>query len=98
MRDTDYLTPAQNAAQENNIAHLYRDKPGLATDALMTELPRVPVHLRKAVMQPHMRGLGKLLWQECCFFAHIQDDRLTEKERQVLAAIGKRLYGARSVL
>lgn len=40
----------------------------------------------------------KELWLQAEFAVHIQDGRLTDAERAVIAAIGRRLYGRRSVV
>jgi|GEM_PF-5934449 len=68
------------------------------TDVLLAGLKTAPMSLRQTVARKHHKEIGRELWQETMFAVHLQDDRLTEKERQVLAAIGTRLHGPRSVL
>lgn len=70
----------------------------LFTDALLAGLKGAPVTLRRIVARKHHKELGRELWQEAVFACHLQDNRLTQKEREVIAAIGHRLHGHRSVV
>lgn len=70
----------------------------LFIDALLAGMKAAPVSLRRAITKKHHREIGRELWQEAMLAVHLQDNRLTEKERQVLAAIGNRLHGARSIV
>jgi len=73
-------------------------KVAIFTDALLAGMKTAPLTLRRAVTRTHHKEIGRELWREAMFAVHMQDSRLTEKERQVLAAIGRRLHGERSVL
>jgi hypothetical protein len=77
---------------------LKRDLPHhtMLNEALIASLPRATISLRKAVTKKKDE-LAKPLWQEAFFAVHIQDSRLSERERQVLVAIGTRLYGVRAI-
>lgn len=68
------------------------------SDALLVGMKAAPVSLRKAVIGKHHKMIGSALWDETMFCVHLQDNRLTDKEREVIAAIGTRLHGARSVI
>lgn len=70
----------------------------MVTEILARGLPHIPVSLRAYKIKPHLLTLGKVLWQEACVCIHIQDDRLTQPEREFLAAISNRLNGRRGVL
>jgi hypothetical protein len=72
-------------------------QPTLLSDFLLAHLPKAPVTLRKFMAKKHHKELGRELWQEAIFSVHMQDGRLTEDERKVLAALGRRLHGPRSV-
>lgn len=68
------------------------------TDTLLTGLKTAPVTLRRFATKKHHAEIGRELWKEAIFAAHLQDERLTQKEREVLAALGRRLHGARCVV
>lgn len=74
------------------------DTPALFTDALLAGMKRAPLTLRRFVTRNHHREIGKELWKEAIFSVHLQDERLSDNERQVLSAMGQRLHGARSVI
>lgn len=71
---------------------------GMATEFLSRSLSRIPVQLRPYKIKPHILELGKILWQEAVVAVHVQDDRLSDREREFLAAIATRLNGVRGVL
>lgn len=70
----------------------------LFTDALLASMKSAPLSLRRVVTKKHHREIGRELWKEAMFACHLQDNRLTEKEREVIAAIGQKLHGHRSVI
>lgn len=68
------------------------------SDSLVAGMKAVPVQLGKMRVRKNHKMICKELWQEAIFSCHLQDDRLTDKERQVIAAIGFRLHGKRSIV
>lgn len=65
--------------------------------ARLRRMPKERLTLGPARTHPRDEKL-KPLWQEAIFAVHIQDERMTEEEREVIAAIGRRLYGRRAVV
>jgi hypothetical protein len=94
-----YESRLKDAMEAAKADHERRDLPNtfMLNEALCRSLPHAPVSLQRAVTK-HKDAMGRPLWQEAIFAVHIQDNRLTEKERQVIAAIGRRLYGSRSIV
>ncbi len=68
------------------------------SDALLFGMKTAPLQLQKFVVRNHHREIGRELWREAIFAVQIQDSRLSDKERQVIAAIGFRLHGRRAVV
>lgn len=71
---------------------------GMMVEVMARGLPQIPVTLREAMIRPHIKELGKMLWAEGIVFAHLQDARLNERERKFMAAIATKLNGRRVIV